>query len=693
MKKAILGATLRAVLVAATLGCAFQAGAREVDLFELSLEELSEFRLTTMSRKTQRVGELAAAAYVVTGEEIMRSGATSIPEALRMVPGIQVARISSSRWAVTARGFNERFANKLLVLIDGRSIYTPLYSGVMWESQDVMPEDVERIEVIRGPGAALWGANAVNGVINIVTRKTSETQGDLVAVQAGTEETGSVALRHGGALDGGGHYRVYGKAQGRDASSLRDDAGAARDGQRDQRVGFRLDRPLSGGSMFTASGDAYNAHSGDEWELPILVAPYVYTRRMDQHDSGANLLGRYSWSDPDGSDSVLQAYVDQARTNLDWIWAARTDLDLDFQRRIQSGRHDLIWGLGYHWTTDHFSDNPPYVVSPSSRTRDTFSAFIHDELTLVPDRWRLILGSKFEHDSYAGANWQPNVRVLWTPTTSESWWAAVSRSVRSPNRPELQSSLDLIVQPVPGVGVPALMRLNGMESSRFTAEKALSVEMGFRQLQSARLSWDAALYMTRYSDVRSLLVGNPSCPADVILMPTPLPLGPIGGCPAGFIPNYLLLDTVATNAGRFTSRGIELSADWRVNDWWRLQGSWSNQLMTADMPADVLAAAEARRYAGSSPRYQVSLRSSMNLSGARQVDLWLRHVSRLRHGEIPAYTTLDARYAWQPWEGLVLSLVGQNLLEDRHQEFKGSLPDMLFYELERGVYARAEWRW
>ena len=686
---------LRTVALAVAVCLSTPVVADEVDLFELSLEQLSEFRLTTMSRKAQRVGDLAAAAYVVTGEEIMRSGVTSIPEALRMVPGIQVARISSNRWAISARGFSERFANKLLVLVDGRSIYTPLFSGVMWESQDLMLEDVERIEVIRGPGAALWGANAVNGVINIVTRSAADTQGTLVSTRAGTEERGAVAVRHGGELKDGGHYRVYGKVQARDASVLAQES-EARDGQRDQRIGFRLDRPLSGGAAFTLSGDAYNARSGDEWELPQLAAaPYSYSRRMDQHDTGADLLGRVTWRTDDGAESALQAYLDQARTNFGWLSAARADFDVDFQQRRQFGRNDLIWGLGYHWTSDHFSENRPYVVSPASRTRDTFSAFIHEEFALSPERWRLIVGSKFEHDSYAGFNWQPNLRVLWTPTRSEAAWAAISRSVRSPARPEFQSSLDLFAGEVPGLplSLPALARLNSVDAADFTAEKAISMEAGFRQSLGNDLSWDVALYLTRYSDVRSERTASVECPADVVLLPSPIPIGSIGGCPAGFIPNYLLVNSYINNAGRFSARGIEVSADWRVSDWWRLQGSWSHQRMSADPQSDALATSEAERYIGSTPRYQLSLRSSMNLAGKRQLDLWLRHVSRLRHGDIPAYTTLDARYAWQVRKGLELSLVGQNLLEDQHQEFKSSLPDMPYYRIERGVYARAEWRW
>ncbi|MGB0129616.1 MAG: TonB-dependent receptor plug domain-containing protein, partial [Rhodocyclaceae bacterium] len=347
---------LRAALASCLCAAALPAAA-DAPLADLSLEDLLSIEVTSVSRKAQRLTDAAAAAFVVTSEDIQRSGATTIPEALRMVPGIEVARLGSGRWAVSARGFNGRFANKLLVLMDGRSIYSPLFSGVFWEAEDTLLEDIERIEVIRGPGAAMWGANAVNGVINIITKKARDTQGGLITARAGVQETGGLSARYGGAAGDGGHFRLWGKTFAHDESSAPGGGSDANDRWKASRAGFRLDKNLAAGSNLTLIGNVYDGKSNDTLLFPTLFAPYQLPTAVAQKNRGANLLGRFDWTLENGSQATLQSYADV--TELDILPLAkerRTTFDVDFQHRLQAGtRHDLVWGLGYRWSSDDVS--------------------------------------------------------------------------------------------------------------------------------------------------------------------------------------------------------------------------------------------------------------------------------------------------------------------------------------------------
>ncbi|MGB0127524.1 MAG: TonB-dependent receptor plug domain-containing protein, partial [Rhodocyclaceae bacterium] len=396
-------AVLGGALVVASL-----ARAGEPAAIDLSLEELLSIEVTTASRKAERLQDVAGAVFVITREDIEQSGATSIPEVLRMAPGVQVARLSQNRWAVSVRGFNGRFANKLLVLMDGRSIYSPLFSGVIWEAEDTLLEDIDRIEVVRGPGAAMWGANAVNGVINIITRRARDTQGSLLVAGAGTEERAFAAFRHGGEA-GEGHYRVWGKVFARD-ESVNLAGNRASDDWQAGRVGFRGDWPLASGNRLTLSAAAYNGTAGDTWDYPDLASPLGFRLQpTEQRNQGAHVIGRREWTFDDASEASFQAYVDHSEVDIERVVnVKRTTADLDFQHRKLFGKtHDLIWGLGYRVSRDNTVGKALVDFSPKSRDFRLATAFAQDDITLLPDRLRLMAGARLEHNSFTGFEFQP----------------------------------------------------------------------------------------------------------------------------------------------------------------------------------------------------------------------------------------------------------------------------------------------
>lgn len=662
-------------IAAAAIALPAPALAETRDAVDLSLEELLNTEVMTASRKAQRLNDVAAAVFVISREDIERSGATSIPEALRMAPGLQVARLANNRWAVSARGFNGRFANKLLVLMDGRSIYSPLFSGVVWEAEDTLLEDIERIEVIRGPGAAMWGSNAVNGVINIITRKARDTQGNLLVAGTGTEERAFGAFRHGGQA-GDGHYRVWGKAFTREESTT----GTGQRGNDDWtagRVGFRGDWPLASGDRLMVSGQAYSGPTGDRWNAADPASPTGFaTMNMQQIGNGAHLLARREWIKADGSEAAFQTYVEHSETGISNAFhEVRSTLDVDFQQRTRvTQQHDIIWGLGYRYSHDRINSQGVFLFLPQSRDFSLFSAFVHDEITLLPDSLRLILGARLEHNSFTGFEPQPNIRMTWTPTPHQALWGAVSRAVRIPSRIELDARADLSATPA-NPPVPAVLtRYVPRDDRTLLAEKVTAAELGYRHQWNSKLSLDVTAFYNDYDNLRSTSVGS--------LLATP---------------PYLTLVVVPNNNLTARTHGIELSLDYHADSWWRLQPAYSYLWITSKTPSsDPVEQASATAFEGRSPRHQLSLRSSMTLSGQRQLDLWLRHVSTLKYADragrtIPAYTTLDLRYAWKPTKGLELSLVGQNLLDRRHPEFVPDFPSELL-QIERSLYFKAKWQ-
>ena len=648
-----------------------------LEVTQMSLEDLMKVEVTTVSRKSQRLADSAAAAFVVTAEDIQRSGATSIPEALRMVPGLEVARIGSSRWAVTARGFNGRFANKLLVLIDGRSVYSPLFSGVFWEAEDVMLEDVDRIEVIRGSGAALWGANAVNGIINILTKSARRTQGGLVSVQAGDEDRGIGALRYGSKVDDDTPYRLWAKANDRKASP---NAQGERSGDRWslQHAGFRLDRDAAHGARLSVTGGVVNSDSGETLIVPSVLPPYAVPTPRRQDIKGANLLARYEWTLANGSEATLQGYVDQSSIGLeDSIQQDRTTIDVDFQNRVQlSPTQDLIWGLGHRYSRDHIDSPPSLVTIRNERRRYTlWSGFVHDEITVVPERWKLILGTKVEHNSYTGTEVQPNVRALWTPTPTDSVWGAVSRAVRTPSRAERDAEVVLGVMPPMSASNPTPLPLQTrvLPNSDLGAESVVSFELGYRTQLGSQLSLDLAAFDAHYKHLRSGTTLGTSLAMQ------------------GAVP-YLSVDTSTSNSLSAHSQGLEAAVDWHPLSWWRFQTAYTYVRLVAERNGDPANDSSAREAEGQVPRSQLSLRSSIDLWANQQFDVWVKRVGSLHATDIPAYTALDLRYAWRVTPQLELSLVGQNLLDSQHAEFISDLLPSEALQIPRSAYLKLRWQ-
>jgi iron complex outermembrane receptor protein len=409
-------------------------GQTPADLTELSLESLLNIEVTSVSRREQKLSQSASAIYVITQEDIRRSGATTIPDALRMAPGVQVAQINGNQWAVSIRGFNGRFARQLLVMIDGRSVYHPAFAGVYWEANDVLLEDVDHIEVIRGPGATMWGSNAVNGVINIITKHTRETRGGLLTAGGGNQEGGSGAARFGGEAGAGLHYRLYSKYFSRSGQFL-DSGERASDNWLKAQGGFRVDWEPSENNTILLSGDAFNADGGDRQIVPLLEPPYSQEARYRASFSGVNLLGRWTHKHSERSQTHLQAFVDHSTRDDVFIRGTSvTVADVEMQHQIDLRRHTLVGGVGYRANKDSHPVKWVASYDPQSRTTQRVSAFVQDEVTLMPGKLLLALGSKFEKNTFTGLEVQPSVSLLWNRSDTDTAWISIARAARTPSR-------------------------------------------------------------------------------------------------------------------------------------------------------------------------------------------------------------------------------------------------------------------
>ncbi len=641
----------------------------------MSLEELMNLEITSASKKPQKRSAASAAVFVITQDDIRRSGVTSIPEALRMVPGLQVARIDANKWAISSRGFNERFANKLLVLMDGRTVYTPLFSGVYWDVQDTLLEDIERIEVIRGPGAALWGANAVNGVINIITKNAKDTQGGLLSTHVSTEENLSGGFRFGGKIDETTFYRVYTKYSNWDRF-VNSSGWDAADEWDVARGGFRVDSELSESDTLTVQGDLYSGEVGTSYKHPYFEYPYAQVVNIDDTITGANLLSRWKREFSSTSNIALQLYYDWSKRALDIGGENRDIFDLDFQHHFAWGdRNDVVWGWGYRFTADHIDDTIVARLDPRSREDHLFNLFVQDDLMLWEDRLHLILGSKFEHNDYTGFEIQPNVRLLWTPHERHSLWTSVSRAVRTPSRAEHDLHL------VPEVALPFDPRLplpypvfsEFIGNREYESENLLAYEIGYRWLVNDRFNIDVATFYNKYDRLHTAELGM------LTLIPDPPPIH-------FSIPGSLF------NKMDGETYGVEFVADWRLLPSWKLQFAYTYlqmQLHLAEDSTDVVF----EQAEGESPHHQFSLRTAVDLVKNLELDIWLRHTDNLPAYAVPAYTTLDVRLGWKPHDNFELALGVQNAFDPRHREFGNTrIIRSLASEVERNIYLQATWR-
>jgi iron complex outermembrane recepter protein len=608
-------------------------------LKKMSVEELTDIEVTSVSKRPEKLSETASAIQVITPEDIRRSGATSLPEALRLASNLEVAQVDSRQWAISARGFNNTTANKLLVLIDGRTVYTPLFSGVFWDVQDTLLEDIERIEVISGPGATLWGANAVNGVINVTTRSAKDTQGLLLSGGGGTELRGFGGIRYGGTLSSNMHYRVYGKYFDRDSAVFPNGRDATNDWRMGQG-GFRLDWDSSEADVLTLQGDIYNgriAQPGTNGDIKV---------------GGGNVIGRWSHTISENSDLKLQLYYDRTHRNIPGTFADDLDTyDVDFQHRFPLGeRNNIVWGLGYRLIEDDVGNTPALAFLPARLSRQWFSGFVQDEIALVKDRLYLTLGTKIEHNDYTGFEYQPSGRLAWKVTQRQTAWGAVSRAVRTPSR---------IDNDFFAPGSPPFALLQG--GTNFVSEELLAYELGYRIQPHQRLSLSVAAYYNDYDKLRSVERVDPT-------NAFPLVIG---------------------NGQKGESYGAELTADYRVTDWWQLRAGYT-ELQIHVRPKS--GSTDTSRGSGEShdPSRQFSLRSSLDLPWHLEFDTAFRYVSHIANQGVPSYEELDLRLAWRPTPKLEFSIVGQNLLHDHHPEF-GALAARL--EIERSVYGKITYWW
>jgi iron complex outermembrane receptor protein len=641
-------------------------------LKSLKIEELLDIEITSVSKKSEKLADAPAAVFVISADDIRRAGARSIPEALRLAPGIQVSQIDASKWAISSRGFNDIFSNKLLVLVDGRSVYTPMFSGVLWDAQDILMADIDRIEIIRGPGAALWGANAVNGVINIITKSAKETQDSLVSIGAGSHEAYNVGARYGNKLDQDGAFRIYAKgfkrgtyekADGQDANDQWDSA----------RSGFRMDLDLNPRDAVMFQGDIYEG-TEDQMitSLGTLTMPSPDPQKSTADFFGGDFLTRWNRELTDTSNFSLQFYYDHSDRDQVILKEIRNTVDLDFQHRFQfTGRQEVIWGLGYRLTWDDTEAGPRISMNPESRSDRLYSAFLQDEVTLQPDKWWLTLGSKFEHNDYTGFELQPSMRLRWKPKPRQIAWAAISRAVRTPARSEHDVRYNVEVGSTavsyPPYSIPTLTTNFGDDD--FKSEELTAYELGYRWQPKSSLSFDLATFYNQYDNLRT---GEPDTAAIRLEDEPP--------------PPHILIPIFMDNKMKGETYGFEWLAVWRPLTFWKLTAGYTYLQMDLRTDSDSLDTA-ADDAEGDSPANQIQLCSNLDLPKGWSLDAELYYVDKLSKMDIPAYTRLDLRVGWQPTANWELSLNAENLLDDRHPEF-GESYDFQPSQIPRQIYGQ-----
>lgn len=593
-----------------------------------------EINVYSASRRAERVQNIPAAVYVLTGEDLRRARVLSIPDALRLIPGVQVAQIDNSRRGVGIRGFigglggsgEARYANKLLVLLDGRSIYDPLFAGVVWEARDVVMADVDRIEVIRGPGGALWGANAVNGVINIITKHARDSQGGLVEAGGGSEERAFGTMRYGWQTGPEQYARVYARSFDRETGFA--PTGNAYDALHSERAGFRWDLGPEASDKVRISGDVFRAGAGQRTSTSVID---------DQEHSGGNLLSRWEHKLSATQNVSVQFYYDHNALRVRTLDQKRDIYDLEVQHGSAPREdHQLVMGLGYRGSRDDVTG----AIDPARRTDETFSAFAQDTIAFISDRLHITLGTKFEHNDYSKEEWQPSLRLAWTPNEREAWWAAASRAVRIPSRLEAD-----LVSGGTQIG-------DGM-----VPEKVYAYELGYRRLSTTNFWWDVAAFYNQYRDLAT---------RDSAVPPT-----------------------VLHNEMRGTAYGAEFAVRWQLLSTWRLDLAYTYLEMDLEAPSGL--AISPQEIEQSNPRNQFSLRSALDLSRDVQFDTTVRAVDELPALNVPAYITLDLGLSWFPRSQLELALVGRNLLDDHHPEQR-LVANGPGTEVQRSYYAKATWR-
>jgi len=646
--------TITRGLVAAFFAFPYLPASADTALDVLSLEELTKTEVSSVSRRNQSLANVPAAAFVISAEDIRRSGAYALPDVLRMVPGIEVAQVDNGRYAVSARGFNGRFANKLQVLVDGRSIYSTFFSGVMWEHDSVALEDIERIEVIRGPGAAMWGANAVNGVINIITKHSATQSGGLVAPTLGSNGFGQIYGRYGRQIDDNTSWRLSLQGRRMDPSTQFATGRDSGDALKNVQANFRFDRNLGGGSNLSLWAGAFDSKAEDlalvdpEFTLP----PSLILARLKQTDDSQTITGRYRWL-MGAVESSLQLSATRTHIEMEnWFHEDRETYDLDYQGRRAFGAHDVLWGLSHRTNSDTASSVADVLaLSRKSFTQRSTGLFVHDDWTLLPERLQFGFGARWEHSNLGGATFAPSATLMWTPSRTNAFWVKLARAPRVPARGEYHVSA--LTSFIPGL--PAVV-IRNVPPQDLKPEKMTSLELGYRAHVSPGLQINLTTYRQRYQDRIS---------------------GRDAGLDFSLLPFFLLQDISIGNYSSGWIDGAEVSADWLVTPGWRLQLSLTTTRLDMDGAETPEAAADNAAQEKRTPKYYGGLRSQWNISANQQFDAWLRGSAGflLRNSpyidtvRVPGYVTLDLRYAYRINKDLEFSVTGRNLIGARRVEY------------------------
>lgn len=676
VRKTLIALALSPLFVVQATLPTMASGSEDNRYLDMDLVQLMQVTVTSVAKKPQTLADTPAAVYVISQEDIRRSGATSIPQALAMAPGLQVAQISASKWAVSSRGFGGYTSNKLLVLMDGRSVYSPAYSGVFWDMQNTLLEDIDRIEVIRGPGATVWGANAVNGVINIITKKAQDTQGTLLRASAGTEERANGAVRYGGKMGENAFARFYVTGNNRDSNELAGDNIDANDDWHNTQTGFRMDGTVGSTNQWTLQGDLFDLY-GHQISFPFWQPNSFFPQaKYGDHDaSGGNLIGSWQHTFANRDKLTVKSYYDANDRSEDYYGITFRTVDFDLQYETSLGeRNNLTMGTGYRRVDGTFGDT--FQVQIPDQTTDLYSAFLQDEINLLSDRLWLTLGMKYEHNTYTGNEWQPTARLLWKPETDHTVWGAVSRAVRTPSMVERSGSLIMAMVPnrlnPPSYYPPLAIKLNG--NPDFDVETLMAYELGYRWQARRDISFDLALFYNDYNDIYDII-----------------------GTPA----NPLSLQFGNTRQGE--SYGLELAANWQARSWLNFALTYS--YLQFDLETKNSALATAFNGNGdsstveSSPQHQVGLRSSFDISDQWQWNTWLRYTSAIKGRnpldpanpvEVDAMAHFDVNLIWKPVRNFEMMLAGQNLFNSNQLEYVSELitPPT---EIDRSVYLKLTW--
>jgi iron complex outermembrane receptor protein len=662
------------VLLALSLGVPIPSPAQTSasrDLGQYSLEDLMNVQVTSVSKREQKLSKAGAAIYVINQEDIRRSGAVNIPDLLRMVPGVHVAQINAHTWAISIRGFTDKYGDKVLVMIDGRSVYTPLTSGVNWDQQDVPLEDIDRIEVIRGPGGTVWGANAVNGVINIITKSSKATPGGLISAGVGSQEGAQGLIQYGGGIGRNGAYRVFGNYANL-GNSPAPGGESITDGWHKAHAGFRSDWQLSPKDTMTVQGDLFQSREGQTIDTLLTNDLPREAILDDQITVGAgNVLGRWDHSLSNGSSTTLQVYYDGYDRRERGLGEIRNTVDVDFQHHLTLGsRHNIEWGGGYRVTSDNITPGYATRYTPAQRTENLFSTFVQDNIGLTPSLG-LTLGTKIEHNSYTGLEYEPSGQLVWNLNDRQTLWVSASRAIRQPARADFHLRADVAAFPLDGGGF-GIVELTGNVNRN--AERLYDFEAGYRAQVIPRLSLDVTAFSSYYHGLQTNEPGVPFFTMD----------------PAPF---HLVVPTIFDDNAHAHNYGAEVSTNWSVTHRWRISPGYSFlQMHVAGDPASQ--DPDPGAIAKESPKHQFQIRSFLNLTRKLDWEAAVFEVGGLKdsgNGATPSYTRIDSRLGWRVGESLELSIVGQNLLSPAHAEYHDTFA-ILHTLAPRSVFCKVTWR-